>query len=507
MAPASRIELTVPMTISKVGASAQPSLALIRRNADQLLSTELSEDQRDALNEIEASVSRIQTMFSDLADLAALETGAFIPMQTEFHLADAMREAVRVIRPRAMERGIDLSAAGLRSLPKMVIGDPGRLRQVLQHLLVNAIEATASGVVSLTTSTVVDRADGAVVRFEVWDTGSGIRADDLERIFEPFEAVSIFPIQTGPGLGLTVADRLVRAMGGSISVQSRPDTGSVFSFELTFKKSEEPVARIDLKQEPGWLVVISDASGPNRLAPLLERFGHTVTIYGTPEMAAGSLGLDESLLPDLVVIAPTGRPFEMARRVADSPLLGRVPLLMVAPDGIRGEAVTCEALGLDGYLAQPVSPVDLMECVDLLRSRNRRAGSLVTRHLLRERRTSMKVLVVDGSPTRRGTLLRNLEPLGHRVEVATNGSLGLAAITTGGYDAVVIDDEVGDLDCLALARAIRRWQVGVGQKIRLVGVIPLGKSVDERRYRAAGIDQVVPRNAGIEHLHAALVAR
>ncbi len=495
------------MTIAKVGGSAQPSLAAIRRNADHLLSGELAEEQRAALVEIEGAVMRLQTMFSDLADLAALEAGSFLPTETEFHLADAMREAVRVMRPQAMERGIDLSAAGLRTLPKMVIGDPGRLRQVLQHLLSNAIEATASGVVSLTTSTIADRADGAAVRFEIWDTGSGIATDDLERIFDPFETASNFPTFGGPGLGLTVADRLVQAMGGTISVQSRPDTGSVFSFELTFQKPEQPSTRIDLKQGPAWIVVISDAAGPSHLAPLLERFGHTVTAFAAPETAAASLGLDESLLPDLIIIAPTGRPFDMARRVAESPMLGRVPMLMVAPDGIRGEAVTCEALGLDGYLAQPVSPVDLMESVDLLRSRNRRAGSLVTRHLLRERRGSLKILVVDGSPTRRGALLRNLEPLGHRVEAVTNGSLGLAAITTGGYDAVIIDDEIDDLDCLSLARAIRRWQVGVGQKIRLVGVVPLGRAVDERRYRAAGLDDVVPRSAGLEHVHSALVAR
>jgi two-component system sensor histidine kinase EvgS len=130
----------------------------------------------------------------------------------------------------------------------------------------------------------------------------------------------------------------------------------------------------------------------------------------------------------------------------------------------------------------------------------------VTRHSLRERRGSLNILLVDASPTRRGTILRNLEPLGHRVEVAGNGALGLAAVTGGSYDAVVIDDEVGDLDSLALARAIRRWERGVPGRLRLVGMTQLGQALDERRYHAAGFDACVPRTAGIERLHAELVA-
>jgi hypothetical protein len=507
MASESNVELSGPLAMSKVGAAAAPGLARVRRLAGQLLAAEMSEDQRATIGQIEETVVSLQSLISDVLDLAALEDGSFRPAATTFDLPGTLREAIRLVRPRATERGLEISVTGLRSLPSLVTGDPGRLRQVVQHLVDNAIQATASGVVSLITQVVRRNEDSALVRFEVWDTGSGIPTDDLDRIFAPFETGTGFPGTGGMGLGLTVADRLVEAMGGSINVQSRPDTGSVFSFELEMEIPLPDEIPVKVKTGPAWVVLIADTVGPNdRLTPVLDRMGHAVTIHSNPELAGTSLALADSDLPDLLILAPSSRPIEMATRVLADPLLARIPVLLVAPDGQRGEGAACEAHHIDGYLAQPVSPVDLAEAISVLRGRRRRGGSLVTRHSLRERRGSLNILLVDASPTRRGTILRNLEPLGHRVEVAGNGALGLAAVTGGSYDAVVIDDEVGDLDSLALARAIRRWERGVPGRLRLVGMTQLGQALDERRYHAAGFDACVPRTAGIERLHAELVA-
>ncbi len=505
MASTSKAQVQNPVAIERVGSGAQHGLARIRRTLDHLLGGELSEDQRISLGRVEDSVVSLQSLMSDVMDLAAIEEGKLSPASTPFSLADTLREAVRTVRPLAEARGLELSAIGLRSMPPALIGDPGRLRQVLQHLLENAIEATASGVVSLTAAVVEDRDHDARIRFEVWDTGSGIAEEDLDRIFEPFQR-SLIGGSEGAGLGLTVSDRIVALLGGQLRVQSRPDTGSVFSFELDFPKPDSMPEPPAIKTGPAWVVVISDVVGPNdRVTTVLERLGHAVTVHASPELASASLGLTDSDLPDVLVLAPGSRPLEVAARVTGDRILARVPTVLVSPDGLRGEGGGCEALGIDAYLAQPVSPVDLAETIGLLRSRVRRTGPLVTRHQLRERRGSLKILLVDGSPTRRASIMRQLEPLGHRVGVAPNGSIGLAEITRGGFDAVVIDDEVGDLDCLALARAIRRWETTGSGKMRIVATTQLANAADDRRYRAAGFDSCLPRNSAIERLHAALV--
>ncbi len=504
MASTSKVQIETPGVIERVGSGAQHGLARIRRTLDHLLGGELSDDQRVSLTRVEESVVALQSLMSDVLDLSAVDEGKLVPASTTFNIADTLREAVRTVRPLADGRGLELSVVGLRTLPSALIGDPGRLRQIVQHLLKNAIEATATGVVSLTTAVAADQESGTRIRFEVWDTGTGIDESDLERIFQPFER-SLAGGADGAGLGLTVADRLVTVLGGALQVQSRPDTGSVFSFELDFVKPEAAPEPPTIKTGPAWIVVISDVVGPNdRVTTVLERLGHAVTVHASPELASASLGLTEADPPDVLVLAPGSRPMDVAARVARDPLLTRVPTIIVSPDGLRGEGARCEALGIDAYLAQPLSPVDLAETITLLRSRPRRGGSLVTRHLLRERRGSLKILLVDGSPTRRASIMRQLEPLGHRVEVAPTGSIGLAEVTKGGFDAVVIDDEVGELDCLALVRAIRRWETAAASRLTIVATTQLGNALDERRYRAAGFDACMPRSSAIERLHAAL---
>lgn len=488
-------------TVHGIAEGARPGLATIRRTVDRLLGSDLTAAQREALDLIEGTVLDLQTLLQDVEDLAAIDDGSLTLGSQEFDLHSLVRETIRQARPQAGVRGLEIGLTGVRTIPSQVKGDAGRLRQVLSHLLGNAIQSTMAGGVGLTTSMVGESEEEAIVRFEIRDTGVGIGVEDLARVFEPFEKAG-FAGRGGAGLGLTISRRLVEAMGGEMVVESSSGTGSVFAFNLPLAKTAAPRVAEDVPSGPAWVLVISDQAGSgDAVSAILAGQGHVPTLHPDADLAAGSLRRSETEKPDSIVIAHS-RPFEIAERVVHDATLRETPVLLISPDGLRGEGETCARLGVQGYLAQPISPIDLSEALALIRSGG--TGTLVNRHLLRERRRRLNLMLVESSPGRRATFLRLMEPLGHQVAVCSNAGDALVEITKGGVDTVVVGAELVDTDALTLARAVRRWEAGAGSRTRLVATVPIGSDDDVRRYRAAGFDAVQTKNASTLDLYSAL---
>ncbi len=478
-------------TVHGVSEGVRPGLAVVRRLVDRLMGTDLDPEQSRSLSQIEETILGLQGFIQDLVDLADLESGSPTLVEQPFDLPSLVREVVRTVRPAVEKRGLDLSLVGVRHLPGQVRGDVGRLRQILGHLLSNAIDATISGVVNLTVALLEETDDGTTVRFEVGGTGAGIDPDDFDRLFRPVETVG-FRATRGAGLGLAVPRRLVQAMGGELTVEPRNGSGSAFCFELRFAKVVERVDPPDTSADPAWVVVISETDDP--IPPViaaLREEGHTIAVYPSSEMALASIRPDDPARPDVVMLAH-GQAFEIAERIIPDPRLGRSPLLLVSADGHRGEGEKCLRMGIQGYLTEPVSPIDAIEAVALLRTGV--AQALVTRHLLRERRTAMNILLVENHPTRRARILRTLEPLGHEVTVCSMVSDALVEVTKGGWEVVAVSSDLNDSDALAFARAVRRWETGAGSRVRMVAGVPMNSEDDQRRYRAAGFDAIGPRS-------------
>ncbi len=483
--------------LRRIGHSLRTPLTAITGASRLLGVTDLTPDQRVSVDVLDTASEALLTAVNDLLDISEIETGGIELQHIPFRLPDAVREAVRPLRMLAADRGIEITLHGLGTLPTDVVGDPGRLRQVLTRLVDNAVKYTSEGRVQVGAGLVAHDASSVTVRFAVRDTGAGIAADDQARIFEPFSQAATHTGAVTAGLGLTISQAVVAAMGGEIRVASQPGHGSTFDFTVTFPRhvtDEEGNGPASLSNR--WVVVVGDRPESNRaLAEALRTGGCEPSDFTQIPLASASVALsdDPGLAPAAIVAAPTRSPFDFAARVMGDRHLSRAPLILVPPQGERGDGDECVKLGIKGYLPQPVSPVDLIEAVRVL------AGgampALVTRHWLRERRSSLRVLVVDDSPTGRALVMRGLETLGHDTAAAATGVEAVEALQGGShFDVVLMDMEMPRMDGIEATKVIRAG----GSSIPIIGVSAHAFNADRQACLDAGMDDHIVKPFRIE---------
>lgn len=489
--------------LRRIGHSLRTPLNAITGATQMLAATDLSADQRDGLEAIRIGSDSLLSAVNDLLDISEIESDGLELQRIPFRLPETIREAIRTIRPLALDRGIDVSVHGLSSLPTDVVGDPGRLRQVIARLVDNAVRFTYRGSVQVGAELLAHDVDEVTVRFAVRDSGIGIPAQEIDRIFEPFAQGERGADTVTAGLGLTISRAVVRAMGGDITVESTLNRGSTFGFTIRLARHVEH--RLDRGPAPpasGWVVIVGDRPEVNHsVAAVLRAGGLEPTEFEAVPLASASVALsdDPSAAPIAVVAVPSSVPFRMAERIMGDRQLSRSPVILVPPLGQRGDGEECIRLGIEGYLPQPVSPVDLIEAV-----REVAAGShgsaLVTRHWLRERRRSLRVLVVDDSPTGRALVMRALEGLGHDPESAATGREAVDRVAAEPFDVVLMDMEMPEMDGIEATRRIR----ASGSRVPIIGVSAHAFAADRRACLEAGMDDHVTKPFRLETLQLAM---
>ena len=488
--------------LRRIGHSLRTPLTAITGASRILAASDLTEDQRNSLDVIDSASDQLLSAINDLLDISEIESGGIELQHIPFRLPDAISEAVRPVRPLAADRGIEITLHGLSGLPTDVVGDPGRLRQVITRLVDNAVKYTHAGRVQVGAGLVEHDRDKVTVRFAVRDTGMGIPPEEIEKIFEPFSQASASGAVSA-GLGLTISRAVIREMGGEIRVASRPGQGSTFDFTLTFPR------HLAAEDSPGagtlvnrWVVVVGDRAESNRaLADSLRSGGLEPSDFSEIPLATASVALsdDPATAPAAVIAAPTSRPFAYAEKVMGDPQLSRSPLILVPPQGERGDGEQCIRLGIPAYLPQPVSPVDLIDAVRVLSSATV-LPPLVTRHWLRERRTRFSVLVVDDSPTGRALVIRGLEAIGHETHGAATGVEAISALDQNDFDVVLMDMEMPEMDGIEATRRIR----ASGSQIPIIGVSAHAFNADRQACLNAGMDEHVVKPFRIESLQLAM---
>jgi signal transduction histidine kinase len=235
---------------------------------DLLLNTELTADQRESLGMVKSSADALLTVINDILDFSKIEAGKMDLDPVPFSLRDQVGDALKALAPRAHAKGLELACDIPEDVPDLVVGDPGRLRQVLTNLAGNAVKFTAAGEVVVRAEVAADDPDAVRLRFAVSDTGIGIPADKLAAVFDPFTQAdgSTTRKYGGTGLGLTISTRLVALMGGRIWVESELGKGSTFIFEARFERARGSIVRavaapVDLRGVP---VLVVDDNATNR---------------------------------------------------------------------------------------------------------------------------------------------------------------------------------------------------------------------------------------------------
>jgi PAS domain S-box-containing protein len=473
------------------------------------LSTDLTGEQRDYLMTVQKSAYNLLNIINDILDFSKIEAGKLSLDSINFNLRSVVEEVTDTLASQATEKNIELASLISPDVPFRLKGDPDRLRQVLMNLGGNAVKFTDAGEVTITAELERLTGEGAVVIFTVSDTGIGIPADKIDHIFEEFFQAdgTTTRMHGGTGLGLSITKKLVELAGGEISVESEVGEGSVFRVSLPFEKQREAV------EEPqgvptafaGTKVLVVDDNRTNRmiLARMLAGFG-----FRAEEAGSGAEGIAR-----LKQAALTGDPFRLmlldmqmpgmdgehaAVIVKNTPGISDTPIIILTSLGSRGYVSRLKDIGCEGFLTKPVKQSLLLETLTDIMTRGG-AGEWAAPEpafTLRNRHgggfESMRILLVEDNPINQKTAAAMLRKAGFAVDVADDGVHALEAFDRGGYDIIMMDVQMPEMDGYETTRAIRRREGSDGHSI-IIAMTAHAMKGDRERCLEAGMDDYLAK--------------
>ncbi len=490
--------------------------------AGLLLDTDLNGEQREYAAAIQRSADALLGIINDILDFSKIEAGKLSIEPLSFDLRVAVEEVADLLAGRAAEKGLELVVRVAPEVPRYVIGDAGRVRQILTNLAGNAVKFTATGHVLVNVEG-AQAGDTGLVRFAVEDTGIGIPADKLDYIFDKFTQADANTNRTfgGTGLGLAICRQLAELMGGRVGVESIPGQGSTFWVELPLAPDPEarPAAasRESLKGVRA-MVVDPDTTSRHVYTEQLET-------AGLRPMAVVS---GEEALSSLAQAAETGDPFGLtliATRLPDmdGEGLGRLlkadarnhrsVLLYLATTGQPGDGRRIHEAGFAAYLLKPLRNADLLDA--LAHAWNGRdtvpRPALITRHFLAEARAATRpepgvagphpprsapaqarVLLVEDNAVNQRLALRLLEKLECRADLAGNGREALEMVAKLPYDLVFMDCQMPEVDGYEATRLIRASDTPAA-RVPIVAMTANAMRGDREKCLAAGMDDYVSK--------------
>ncbi|MGD0775481.1 MAG: two-component regulator propeller domain-containing protein [Candidatus Solibacter sp.] len=343
-----------------------------------VLQSPLTEDQADCLRLVKVSADSLLIVVNDILDFSKIEAGKLELDSVEFDLAELLRDTLAPLAVMARRKGLELSHRLTPPLPTRLVGDPGRLRQVLLNLAGNAVKFTGTGSVEIVAAQedISDTPGGARrIHFRIRDTGIGIPFEKQALIFEPFRQAdgSTSRRYGGTGLGLSICGRLVPMMGGRIWVESQPGVGSTFHFTITaacaaaVTQPSAPPAETEAPSPASLSVLLAEDNIVNQTLArrMLEKAGYTVVcaMDGREAVEASAARRFDVILMDLQMPHMDGfeATAELRRREAVSG--GRTPIVAVTANAMQGDRERCLAAGMDGYVTKPIKRPELFRAI------------------------------------------------------------------------------------------------------------------------------------------------
>jgi PAS domain S-box-containing protein len=530
---------------------------------DLALDTRLTDEQRNYLTIVNSSANSLLNVINDLLDFSKIEAGKLELDHTDFSLRGALNETLRALALRAHKKGLELVCHVKADVPDGLIGDAGRLRQVLLNLVGNAIKFTDEGEVvvrvqmskdgmtndqgmskdeapmtkaggpgtassyGLGDSSFFGHSSFVILHFSVRDTGIGIPREKQGTVFQAFEQGDNSTTRRygGTGLGLSIASRLARLMGGDISVESEPGHGSTFRFTARFGRQADGAAappsrpRVDLR---GLRVLIVDDNATNRL--ILEEW---LRGWQTEPTAVGD-GL--TALNTLWRAVALGRPYSLvlldgrmpgvdglalAAEISQSPQLADCRVILLTSEDQPGGLARRRELGIAAVARKPIQQEELLETAQRVLSRTLPDGppedglaagdadgaapaaeSAPTRPL--------RVLVAEDNDLNQQVVQHLLARRGHAVRIARDGREALTALDDDGFDLLLLDVHMPELDGFQVIEALRRREQGTGRHLPVIALTARSMKGDRERCLRAGMDDYLGKPIRRKELFAAI---
>jgi PAS domain S-box-containing protein len=482
---------------------------------DLALGTALDPEQREYLETIKVSADSLMTILNDILDFSKVEAGRMELESIPFSLGHNLRDTLKTLAFRAYQKGLELNCRVAPGVPDALLGDPGRLRQILINLVGNAIKFTEHGEILVDVAAEWEPSDREIaLHYSVADTGIGIPEDKRQLIFDPFTQVDGSTTRKfgGTGLGLAIAGQLVELMNGRIWVESETGQGSTFHFIVRLALPQERPATAShapAERFEGVRVLVVDDNATNcRLCGELFR-GWKMRSSEVRDAPAALAALEKArsegdpfALVLLDALMPGMDGFELAERIRSRPDLASTRLILLTSAGRPGDAARCRENGVAGYLTKPVFSVDLIEAVRRLLAAppGGAARELVTQHTIRESRRSLRLLLAEDSPVNRLVATRVLQKVGHEVVGVEDGRCALAALESERFDLVLMDVQMPEMDGFEATAALRARERRQGGHMPVIALTAHALKGDAERCIDAGMDGVVTKPFQVEAL-------
>jgi PAS domain S-box-containing protein len=448
-----------------------PMNAIIGANL-LLLKTDLTPTQRSHAEIVKSNANVLLEVLNDALDFTKIEAGKLSVDEIDFSPRAMLNDITSTWHFRTREKGLVFSYHLPPDMPEQLLGDPGRLRQILNNLLSNAYKFTDKGFITLIIEVVEQQENVVVLRFTVKDTGIGIATESQPYLFEKYSQAnsSIAGKYGGTGLGLFISKKLCELMKGRIGFESREGEGSIFRFEVSVKKDTyKPLLVVSADLQQMRVLVIDEKENQRReLGALLSRWGVSWDQSASTEAARDFVAraLENGSFYDVWLIGYG----VVDKRVEErAPALRRsfphynCYLVGIGSLGCRGDAARLKDAGYSAYFIRPFSEKDLHDCLAHFQEVSRLSklgkpppSTFLTRHYLEEdRRKKTKILIVEDNPTNQQVALGILKSIGYEADIADNGEKAVRALEKCTYDIVLMDCEMPELDGYQATKQIR----------------------------------------------------
>lgn len=484
-----------------------------------LLASDLTEQQRRYGMLARTSAQSLTSVINDILDFSKIEAGRLEIVPGDFNFHHALEDVVEMLAPSAARKGVELACQVHADVPMLVRTDSDRLRQILVNLVHNAIKFTDTGAIRVRATRERAAQDGVTIRVTVSDSGIGIPADRIDRLFKAFSQADASTTRHygGTGLGLAISKKLVEMLGGEIGVVSEAGRGSTFWFTLpvigiTDREEETSPARPD----PASLrVLVVDDSAFQREV-LLEH----ITSWG---MAGDTVAACADVLDRLRSAAASGAPFhvvlidhempgtdacEMAEAIREHRDVGAPALILLLPPDADPQVKHLDAMGFSGSMSKPVRQSQLFDGIVSAMSRRSAAGASMTAEepapVVRpvaapppQRASIGRVLVAEDNEINQVIATEMLTAAGYSVDVVADGEAAVAAAQSAPYDLILMDCQMPKMDGFDATREIRRLEqagrihsmrAGAAGRIPIVALTANAMKGDRERCLEAGMD-------------------
>ncbi|MBI5787441.1 MAG: response regulator [Candidatus Schekmanbacteria bacterium] len=532
-AEAERISNTKGIFLANMSHEIRTPMSGIIGMADILDKTQLVSEQKKYLQMIKSSANDLLMIINDILDFSKIEAGKYEVEKIKFKLRESLQNLIETFVIKAQGKNLKFTGCICPDVPEYLIGDPGRLRQILGNLLGNAVKYTEQGEISLEIRRVKPEQGDTLLHFTVSDSGIGIPFAKQETIFQPFVQAdkSIARKYGGTGLGLAICSQLVKLMNGRIWLESRVGKGSVFHVSLPFGiQSEEEKAALLLRGESlqnlAVLVVNDNAINQFILRELLKGWRMEPTVVADDLEALKIIAQNKKAGKCFSLVIFNDHMtnmdgFTFAGKLKELPGLADTKLLMLL--SLSASEVRCRHLGIDGFVRQPLKKSELLNVITNIFSDYAPQKPAESKNLQPNINKNegipnpppdkdfptainrpLRILLVEDTPVNQEIAVILLNKQGHSVRVANNGMEALSALGSAPFDLILMDVQMPVMGGYEATAAIRRRELDTGRHIPIIAMTAHALKDDKEQCLQAGMDDYVSKPISAESLFQAV---